>query len=265
MPPSDAEVAIAAAEAGAEILRRAYRTPLTISPKSGTDFATNADLDAEHAILEVITAARPDDVVEGEETGRGGGTTTTRRWLVDPLCGTRNFAAQTPLAAVNVALVDGSGTTVAAVADPIGRELFWTAGERVLVRDASGSELAALPASTSRLVDVNCDGPIDRPFIGPNMIGGVLHAGFGPRVMSSTLAVAWVAVGRRAGYVSDGRFTGDVHFAAGIALCRAAGCIVTDFRGDDLKTGRGLIIGADATTHGELLDVIAPHLAQVTG
>ena len=92
----DAEVAWAAAEAGAEVVRAAYGRPVTRHAKSGIDFATDTDLDAERAILAVIAAARPGDAVLGEETGETGGP-GSRRWLVDPLCGTLNFAAQTPL------------------------------------------------------------------------------------------------------------------------------------------------------------------------
>jgi len=256
----DVEIALAAAGAGAATVRAAYGRALSIHPKSGIDFATNADIEAERAILDVITAAVPGDAVEGEETGRSGGTATTRRWLVDPLCGTLNFAAQTPLVAVNVALVDGSRTVAAAVADPIAGEVFWTDGEQAMVRAAGGADVAMSPSPGSRLVDVNCDGPLDRPFLGPQVIDDAFRAAFGPRVMSTTLAVAWVAAGRRAGYISDGRFVDNVHFAAGIELCRAAGCTVTDLRGAEVGMGRGLIIGADAPTHHQLLSIVAPHV-----
>ncbi|MFD2356134.1 inositol monophosphatase family protein [Nonomuraea ferruginea] len=56
-------------------------------------------------------------------------------------------------------------------------------------------------------------------------------SGSAPRVVSTTLAVAWVAAMRRAAYVTDGHLQDSVHFAAGIALCRAAGCVVTDLHG----------------------------------
>jgi myo-inositol-1(or 4)-monophosphatase len=46
---------------------------------------------------------------------------------------------------------------------------------------------------------------------------------FSPRVESTTLALAWVASGRRLGYVTDGLHRGSVHFAAGVAVCQAAG------------------------------------------
>lgn len=82
--------------------------------------------------------------------------------------------------------------------------------------------------------------------------------------MSTTLTLAWVADGRRAGYVSDGRFVDNVHFAAGIGLCRGAGCIVTDLAGGPLEQGRGLVVAADVATHEQLLDVLGPHRLAVS-
>ena len=259
----DMEVALAAAQAGAELVRAAYGTELTRHAKSDSDFATNADLEAEHAILRVIEAARPADTRIGEESGSTG-TSSTRRWLVDPLCGTLNFAAQTPLVAVNVALLDEDKSTVACVsADPIANEFFWADDRGAFVR-RGGSDEALTPSTQSRLVDINCDGPIDRPFLGPQLLTDpAFRSAFGPRVMSTTLAVAWVAAGRRAGYVSDGLFVENVHYTAGIALCRSAGCVVTDLAGQPLEDGRGLIIAADDETHQRLVDIIRPHLADV--
>ena len=126
---SDVEVALSAAAAGAAIVRAAYGSELILHAKSDSEFATDADLAAERAILKVIAAARPHDGSRGEETGEAGGS-SSRRWLVDPLCGTLNFAVQTPLVAVNVALVDDSRTLASVSADPIADELFWSDGRR---------------------------------------------------------------------------------------------------------------------------------------
>ena len=70
----------------------------------------------------------------GEEAGRTGPDGAAREWLVDPLCGTRNFAATTPLVAVNVALRADGRVLAAASADPISGEVFWTDGTAALVR-----------------------------------------------------------------------------------------------------------------------------------
>ena len=47
MELTDAEVALLAAETGASVVRRTYRTPVAHHLKVGTDFATDADLEAE--------------------------------------------------------------------------------------------------------------------------------------------------------------------------------------------------------------------------
>ena len=77
---------------------------------------------------------------------------------------------------------------------------------------------------------------------------------FSPRCLSTTLALAWVATGQQAGYLTGGHLRGSVHWTAGIALCRAAGAVVTNLAGGDLHTGEhGLIAAADAETHAFLL------------
>lgn len=259
---TDVDVALAAAAAGATVVRAAYGSELTRHSKSGLDFATDVDVNAERAIFDVIATARPGDARIGEETGAMAGL-GSRRWLVDPLCGTLNFATQTPLAAVNVALLDGPTTLTCVSADPIANELFWADEQHAHLRH-EGSDEPLRPSAQSRLVDVNCDGLADRPFVGPQLLADpAFRAAFGPRVLSTTLAVAWAAAGRRAGYVSDGTFLDNVHFAAGIALCRRAGCVVTDLAGGPLEKGRGLIAAADAQTHERLVELIRPHLAEV--
>ncbi|MGW0883454.1 inositol monophosphatase family protein [Streptomyces sp. NPDC002671] len=258
MAASDAELAVAAAQAGAAVVREMYGEPLARFEKSAGDFATAADLAAEKAILDVLRAARPEDAVTGEESGRTGADEARRRWLVDPLCGTLNYAVRTMLVGVNVALRSGTDITAAATADPFSGEVFWTDGTRARLRlDGKDEDLA--PSPDSRLVDINLDPPF------PNAPGfqavrllaepGFVQR-FRPRVVSTTLAVAWVAAGRRAAYVTDGDLRDSVHFAAGIALCRAAGCTVTGIHGQPLHTGAGgLIVAADQDTHAALLEL----------
>ncbi|MFE7367700.1 inositol monophosphatase family protein [Streptomyces anulatus] len=284
--PTDTEVAAAAALAGAEIVRARYGRLHSRIDKGAGDFATDVDVAAEEAILDVIGAARPGDAVHGEEGGRRGAVDAAREWLVDPLCGTLNYATGSHLVAVNVALRNGP----AAVADPFSGEVFLTDGATAWVQyDADGygkgrtgvrgravadghaagpvarlrpfGEEQLAPTAGTRLVDVN----LDPPFPGAPAFRAVdllAHPGFvehfRPRVVSTTLALAWVAAGRRAAYVTDGGdLSGSVHFAAGIALCRAAGCVVTGVDGGPVgPEGRGLVVAADADTHGLLMSLI---------
>ncbi|MFB7026601.1 MULTISPECIES: inositol monophosphatase family protein [unclassified Streptomyces] len=253
----DAAVAIAGARAGADVIRNMYGRRLDRIDKGAGDFATAADVEAEKKILGVIRAARPDDSVLGEEGGQQGIAGAVRQWLVDPLCGTLNYAVGNMLVAVNVALRDGA----AAVADPFSGEIFFTDGETAWVRRDGADDALLTPTSATRLVDVNLDPPFPSApgFRAVDLLArSEFIERFRPRVISTTLALAWVAAGKRAAYVTDGGdLSGSVHFAAGIALCRAAGCVVTGIDGAPTgEAGRGLVVAADEETHGLLLSMM---------
>lgn len=175
-----------------------------------------------------------------------------------------NFAASTPLAAVNVALVEDGTNVAAAAADPIAQEMFWTDGANAFRRHDNDDRRLS-PTSVSGLIEIDCDGPVDRPFVGGQLVSDPrLRERYGPRVISSTLGLAWVAAGRRAAYIADGDFRENVHFAAGIALCEAAGCNVSDLAGNPLHAGRGLVVSADPGTHRRVLSLVEPHLLAVS-
>ncbi len=254
--PDDTELAVAAARAGAAIVRAGFGERLARVDKGAGDFATAADIESERAIVGVIRAARPDDALLGEEGGRQGAAGAERQWLVDPLCGTLNHAAGMLCVAVNVALLGGP----AAVADPFADEVFLTDGRSARVR-RDGADAPLTPTSATRLVDVNLDPPFPGApaFRATDVLAHpVFIERFRPRVVSTSLALAWVAAGRRAAYVTDGGdLSESVHFAAGIALCRAAGCVVTGIDGAPVGQGaRGLVAAADADTHALLMSII---------
>lgn len=259
MSIKDRDLVIEAAAAGAAVVRSRYGAALTRFEKSAGDFATTADIEAEKAILDVLRADRPDDLVVAEESGRTGTGGNGRTWLVDPLCGTLNYAVRNMLVSVNVALRAGTQVVVAASADPFTEEVFWTDGAGANVRRGGVDEQLA-PSAESRLVDVNLDPPFpnERVFRAARLLADQRFIEqFRPRVVSTTLAVAWVAAGRRAAYVTDGHLSDSVHFAAGIALCQAAGCVVTGIDGQPLHTGAGgLIAAADEQTHAALLALV---------
>lgn len=254
--PSDAEVAVIAASAGAAVARARGDRPLVIHEKVGEDFATDVDIAAEEAIRAELGRLRPDDDVVGEELGGDAARLRRRHWLVDPLCGTVNFAAGLPLVAVNVALVDGDSVTAAAVADPVVDEMFWTDSAGAWSR-TPGGDLPLSPSASTGLVCLDAEAS-------PRMRGArLLAAGdfasvYRPRMVSSTIALPWVAAGRMTAYVSEGSVHRSVHFAAGIALCEAAGCVVTDLSGAALSaTSDGLLVAADVATHADLLSRVA--------
>jgi len=203
------------------------------------------------------------DAILGEEGSHVGVSGGARTWLLDPLCGTLNYAARMRVVAVNVALTASRECLVAAVADPFSNEVFWTDGV-LACRRAGGGDSRIRPDASSRLVDLNFDPPFPNApaFKTVTLAGdsGFVSA-FRPRVVSTSIALAWVATGQRAAYVTDGDVRDSVHFAAGVAICRAAGCTVTDLWGRACGGGpTGLLAAADAATHSALLSFVRKYL-----
>lgn len=261
---NDCEVAIAVADAGAAVVRRCFGTKLQHMEKGADDFATNADIEAEHAMLALLHRERPEDAILGEESGRSGASSGFRMWLIDPLCGTLNYAVRMRVAAVNVALRSGGGRCIAAaVADPFNHEMFWTDGLSAFVR-SDGQDTPLAPHGRSQLVDLNFDPPFPNApaFKAVTLAADAeFAASFRPRVVSTSVALTWVATGQRAAYITDGDVRDSVHFAAGLAICEAAGCTVTDLRGRVWGSGAtGLVAAADAVTHGALLSLVRKYL-----
>ncbi|QBR92540.1 inositol monophosphatase family protein [Nocardioides euryhalodurans] len=249
MTTTDVDVAIAAARAGAAEAAAGYRTPVERHGKDGIDFATEADLASERAVRAVLRDHRPDDAVVGEEYGAEGAG--DRTWLVDPICGTLNFAAGIPLLAVNVALREGEHVRVAAVADPVAGDVLVTDGERAWAESDPATALSA--GTDNRLVEVDLTSLRTRRLLELPAFA----ERYAPRGAATSLAVAWVAAGRFAAYVADGDVSQSVHYAAGLALCRSTGCVVTDLEGGPVSSGQGLLVAATGDAHADLLALLA--------
>src|SRR5580765_212927 len=86
---------------------------------------TDADQSVEQGIRRVLSRARPRDAVLGEETGSTGHS--QRRWVVDPIDGTKNFVRGVPVWASLIALFDGDDAVVGVVSAPALARRWWAA------------------------------------------------------------------------------------------------------------------------------------------
>ena len=77
---------------------------------------TATDIAVEDEIRRIVEGERLHPVV-GEERGGEAPADGSAYWLLDPICGTRNFASGIPLFSVNLALVEGDRIAVAVVGD----------------------------------------------------------------------------------------------------------------------------------------------------
>ncbi len=89
------QVALLAAKAAAEISRFYYAGNFTVTTKEDLTPVTQADVECEQKIREIILERFPEHGFYGEETGRTRDHADTL-WLVDPIDGTKGFVRQYP-------------------------------------------------------------------------------------------------------------------------------------------------------------------------
>jgi histidinol-phosphatase len=122
-------------EAAAEVARiagtaalRYFKSNLTVETKGDGSPVTIADRAAEDAARSWIAARYPRDGIEGEEYGRTDGT-SGRRWILDPIDGTKAFVRGVPLWGSLVAVCEGNDVVAGAANFPaVGEELVAATG-----------------------------------------------------------------------------------------------------------------------------------------
>lgn len=116
--------ALEAARSAAEISRKYYAGNFTVTTKADRTPVTQADIECEQAIRDVILAEFPDHGFFGEETGRSGGD-TEHLWLVDPIDGTKGFVRQYPFFSTQIALMHGDEIVLGVSSGTMMDELAW--------------------------------------------------------------------------------------------------------------------------------------------
>jgi histidinol-phosphatase len=115
--------------AGGVAMRYFRSRELEVRRKPDGSPVTNADLAAERAARDWIAARFPSDGILGEEYGLERAD-ATRRWLLDPIDGTRTFVRGVPLWGALVAVVEGEEVIAGAAAFPaVGELIFAARGE----------------------------------------------------------------------------------------------------------------------------------------
>jgi histidinol-phosphatase len=98
---------------------------LQVETKPDMTPVTDADRSAEQAIRATLKRARPRDGVVGEEFGTSG--SGWRRWIVDPIDGTKNFVRRVPVWATLIALMEDEEVVVGLVSAPVLGRRWWAA------------------------------------------------------------------------------------------------------------------------------------------
>jgi myo-inositol-1(or 4)-monophosphatase len=252
----ESRVAIDAARSAGHLLRSELRGRRHITYKgTPTNLVTEMDARAETLILERLAGAFPDDAVLSEETGARPGR-SGRRWIVDPLDGTTNYAHGVPLFAVSIALEEAGRVVIGVVYDPNQDELF--VAERGAGAFVGDEQLAV---STTSVLDESLLAtgfPYNIRETTDNNLAE--YAAFSVRAQavrrlgSAVLYLAWLAAGRLDGYWELRLGPWDV--AAGSLLVEEAGGRVTDLGGGRLDLEVPTVVASNGHIHEAMLEVL---------
>jgi histidinol phosphatase-like enzyme (inositol monophosphatase family) len=116
------EVALDAARKAAELALR-YQPDIVAETKPDNSPVTQADRECERMIARLLSEAFPDDGILGEEGARAE-TRSGRRWIIDPIDGTRDYVRGNPLWANLIALEAGDDVVVGVVNLPVLGKLY---------------------------------------------------------------------------------------------------------------------------------------------
>jgi histidinol-phosphatase len=134
----DLALALELANLADEMTLSRYRAAdLVVETKPDLTPVTEADRAVEQAVRDRLAELRPEDGLLGEEFGEVGAE--RRRWIIDPIDGTKNYVRGIPVWATLLALQEEGEVTVAVVSAPaLGRRWWAVRGGGAFASDGLG-------------------------------------------------------------------------------------------------------------------------------
>ncbi len=240
----DLSLALELADAADEIALAAFRSSaLVVEQKPDLTPVTEADLAVETQIRRLLGEARPGDAVLGEEHGLSG--EESRRWLIDPIDGTKNFVRGIPVWATLIALEEAGDARLGVVSAPALGRRWWGARNEGAFADGERIHVSAV----ERVEEAVLAFALDRPL--PEIAFRAWHTrGFG-----DFWAHVLVAEGAVDGAV-DAVGVSEWDLAAVQVVVEEAGGRFSDFAGE-ARFDSGSAVSSNSLLHDDLLAAVA--------
>lgn len=244
-------VAVEAARLAGDYQRYRFTSPLSVDLKGDKNLVTDVDRESERLIVSHLLAHFPEDSILAEE-GEYLPNSCSRRWVIDPLDGTTNYAHGFPWFCVSIALEVDEELVAAVILNPVYGELFTAVkdgGAFLNGHSISVSERATLKNSllgTGFPYDCATDplNNFDHFIAFQKAARGIRRAG------AAALDLAAVAAGRLDGFWELKLKPWDV--AAGVLIVREAGGIVTGFDGAAYSIFNNSIVASNGLIQAEM-------------
>jgi histidinol-phosphatase len=240
---ADLDLALRLADAADEIALSRFRArDLLVETKPDSTPVTEADRAVEAELRTILAVERRRDAVLGEEEGQSG--SSARRWIVDPIDGTRNYSRGVPVWATLIALEDHGKVVLGVVSAPALHRRWWA--ERGEGAHANGDVVRV--SRVARPEDAVLTFALEQSL--PSLAGRAWHArGYGD--FWSHMLVAEGAVDGAIDAIGVSLWD----LAAVQVIVEEAGGTFTDFSGEHRVDG-GSAISSNGLLHADLLEAV---------
>jgi myo-inositol-1(or 4)-monophosphatase len=225
--------------------------------KKGNDFATEIDLAIERQVVSALLATTGIGV-HGEEFG-GADVDSPWVWVLDPIDGTFNYAAGSPMAAILLALLHDGDPVAGLTWLPFIDERYTAVAGGPLIKNGKPQPSLNTTDLADTLVAVGTFSADSRGrFPGRYrlaLLEDLSRVSSRLRMHGSTgIDLVYVADGILGAAISFGGHVWD--HAAGVAQVRSAGGIVTDLAGQPWTPASDSVVAAAPDAHAEILDIL---------
>jgi myo-inositol-1(or 4)-monophosphatase len=257
---NELEVAQKAARAGGEVVARYFREDVSFrSNEQSYNLVSDADLESERAIAQIIHQAFPDHSILAEEAHKDD-PDAADLWVVDPLDGTNNFAHKIPYFSISIAYFHRGQPTCGVVYDPVtgdwfvasrGQGAYYNGCQvRVANHQRLDESLIAFGIYWPRGAMMEATLAAMRDLL-QRQIHGIRRFG------SAALDLCRVGAGMLDAFFEFELSPWD--FAAGRLFVEEAGGLVTTCRGDRLPIASTSVLATNGKVHGEMLEILRQH------
>ena len=253
------EVAKEAAFAGAAVLKRHFGN-VQVQTKDGLtqNLVTQADLESELAVTEVIQAQFPHHAILGEEDASNDVDLAAEHlWIIDPLDGTTNYAHGIPQFCTAVAYATRGIVRAGVVYDPCRDEMFHAISGQGAFLNERRISVSTRTAITEAVVATgfyydrgemmrNTLASIDRLF--QANVRGIRRLG------AAALDICWVACGRWEAFFEYQLSPWD--YSASSIILGEAGGQCNDREGKELRIDSGSVIATNGSLHDPIVEAV---------
>lgn len=254
------QTAILAAREAGSILLDNLKKPRQTKVKGLRDIVTDADVDAQQAIIEIIRAHFPHHAILSEESAPGLKDRTEAEghpytWIVDPLDGTTNYSRHLPYFCTSIALSHRGEVVLGVVYDPVHDHLFQAERGQGAYLNGERLQVSRVESLADALIGLDwARAQAEREAIAHLIARTALQVRALRTLGAAALGLCYVAAGWLDAYFHFSLKAWDA--AAGTLIVREAGGAATDFTGHPWQIRSERCLVSNGLLHDEMRSIL---------